>query len=343
MEYDKPYKSFAELVDVLVHKHGMMPVDTAFAENVLIGTSYYDLVNGYKSHFMRNDQFLPGISFEHLYWFHLFDRGFQNVLFEASIFIEDYFKNVLAHTLAKNFGVDTSEYLAPDNFIPFRGRGKKGTSRKRLLEELRIQYEHPRDNPTLYYLNHHNHIPPWILLKNISFSDSIKLFSLLKRTEKQEILQLMQLSSIPYQDGVQILEYVLTMIRKCRNAIAHGLKFTEFNAARYGKNLNKKALRQLIPAALLTDEELYKKDLHYGVYGYILFSVLLMRNPFEKVLFSGRLIDYMIPKMKKDSPAAIIWSRLSIEYLGILGIPYTFGNRLSIYLSTVHTQKAGQR
>lgn len=85
------------------------------------------------------------------------------------------------------------------------------------------------------------------------------------------------------------------------------------------------------------------EETRYGVYGYILFSVLLMRNPFEKVLFSGRLIDYMIPKMEKNSPAAIIWSRLSIEYLGILGIPYTFGNRLSIYLSTVHTQKAGQR
>lgn len=333
MEYDKPYKSFDELLEILINKHGLTPPIPPAARDILICTPYYDLVNGYKSHFMKEDRFLNGITFDRLYWFHIFDRGFQNVLFEASIIIEDYFKNVLAHILAKNFGVDTSEYLAPDHFLEFHRKGSKGISRNRLLKDLQAQYEHPRDNPSRFYKKHHNHIPPWIFLKNVSFSDSINMFTLLQRREKQEILNIMFPDSIAYQDAVPILRYILTMVRRCRNAIAHGLKFIDFNAARYGKNLNKKALRILIPHTLLTDNELFHDNLFYGIYGYIIFSLILIRYPLEKLIIAQKIVQHMIPKMPQDSEAARVWSNLSFEYLGTLHIPYDFAKRLVKYVA----------
>lgn len=332
MEYDKPYRSFDELLTVLVEKHGLTSPLPSFAKDVLIGTSYYDLINGYKSHFMENDRFREGVTFENIYWFHLFDRGFQNVLFELSIVIEEYFKNVLAHVLAKNFGVDTSEYLAPDNFLPYHGKGRHKLSRDRLLKDLRYQYEHPRDDPTRYYAKNHNHIPPWIFLKNMTFSDSINLFTLLKRDEKKEILHIMLPPNMAYQDAVPILRYILTMVRRCRNSIAHGLKFTEFDASSYGKNLSKKALRTLIPVSLLTDDELADGRLLYGVYGYIFFCLVLVRFPFEKILLSNHIVRYMVPNIPQSSSSARLWAHLSVEYFNALHIPLNFTSRLVSYV-----------
>lgn len=38
MEYDKPYKSFDELLDVLIKKHGLSTPLPPYAKDVLIGT-----------------------------------------------------------------------------------------------------------------------------------------------------------------------------------------------------------------------------------------------------------------------------------------------------------------
>lgn len=338
MTYDKPFKSFDELLKILVDKHKLSPTMPESARDILTCTPYYDLVNGYKSLFMQNDQFHRGITFEYLYLFHVFDRGFQNVLFEASIIIENYFKNVLAYVLAKNFGVDTHSYLAQNNFISSHGKGTQRLSRDTLLKDLQKLYTTPIDNPTRYYAKHHNHIPPWILLKNTSFSDAIKLFSLLKRTEKEEILTTILPVAIDYQDGVQILQYILTMVRKCRNAIAHGLIFTAFDASRYGKNLSQKALRRLISSSLLTDEELFKGKLIYGVYGYIIFTITLIRIPLEKSIFAQRLTDYVNLSLFSDFSPSVTPTSLSSEYLSLLGIPSDFCTRISKYLQELQQE-----
>lgn len=343
MEYDKPYKSFDELLDVLIKKHGLSTPLPPYAKDVLIGTPYYDLINGYKSHFMVNDRFRDHVTFENIYWFHIFDRGFQNVLFELSIIIEDYFKNVLAHVLAKNFGVDASTYLVPGNFVPYQGRPPHRLSSKKLLGDLCVKWQHPTENPSLYYARKHNHIPPWILFKNITFSDSINLFSLLKRNEKKEILRIMLPCEIPYQDAFPILRYILTMVRRCRNTIAHGLKFTEFDVSYYYKNLSKSALRKIIPVCLLSDKELSSGRLCHGIYGYIFFCLLLIRSPLEKAILTNHIIQYMspghtIPSVSISNLSMEIKFReqLGKEYLEALHIPANFTSRLTTYLKDIN-------
>ena len=108
--YDKPFKTFDELVDVLQNKHGLLVTNEEFAKQILQCIPYYDLVNGYKDILMKDDAYLPTMGMSHLFLMHAFDRGFQNVLFEFSVIIEDYFKNILAYTIADSFGVDESKY-----------------------------------------------------------------------------------------------------------------------------------------------------------------------------------------------------------------------------------------
>lgn len=360
MEYDKPFKTFDELLSLMVEKHGLTPPIPPFARDALMSSSYYTLINGYKDYFMTEDRFRPGLTFGHLYFFHILDRGFQNTLFEHSLIIEDYFKNILAYVLAKNFGVSVSEYLADTNFIKRKthrnresaaaGNGSvdSGSQRKKhprsLLKSLRKTAYETSDEPTKYYRENHNHIPPWILMRNVSFSDSIELFMRLKRKEKTEVLKIMLPLSADYASRVALLRYILTMIRKFRNTIAHNLKFINFSTEDFAKNLDKKALRQFIPPVLLTDAELEDGSLLYQAYGYILFSLLLLRDDVERVVLIHHMNLYLSSFVAESAPHAEdasdsillrMWSSLIREYFEALRLPLDMNVRLGKYMAMI--------
>jgi len=86
------------------------------------------------------------------------------------------------------------------------------------------------DDPTAFYRNHHNHIPPWILFKNIRFTTAIDLYSFLKEKDKTEIVQeYVPLSKVAApQHRNKLLKDMLSMVRKFRNKIAHNSKFVSF-------------------------------------------------------------------------------------------------------------------
>ena len=76
----------------------------------------------------------------------------------------------------------------------------------------------------------HNHVPPWILFKNISFGDSINLYNVLKKEQKEMVIDLLfnNANAIKYDQKVEILRNGLNNIRIYRNLAAHNLSFTEF-------------------------------------------------------------------------------------------------------------------
>lgn len=99
------------------------------------------------------------------------------------------------------------------------------------------------DEPTAHYAYRHNHIPAWILLKNVSFSNAINLFILLKPAQKEELVDMLITTHLTTDQKIQILQYTLTLVRKCRNTIAHNLKFISFDAQRYSGSLNHKSIK----------------------------------------------------------------------------------------------------
>ena len=60
---------------------------------------------------------------------------------------------------------------------------------------------------TKHYKENHNHIPPWILFKNISFGDAINLFCVLNRQEKEPITDILfeNAPGIEYNQRVEII------------------------------------------------------------------------------------------------------------------------------------------
>lgn len=314
------------MVSLLRDEHGLTIRLPNMAKDTLRIIPYYDLVNGYKECFMRNDKFCKGIDFTFLYLFYIFDHGFQNILFEFSNTVEDYFKNILAHVLAEDFGVFEDGYLDKRHY-----RTKSGpVLSEPLLSKIRSTYEcEPIEEPTRHYKNCHNHIPPWILLKNVTFSNAINWFRLLKDPQRHKVCNMMLPQSIEPDQKYQLLLYALTLIRKCRNSIAHGLKFISFDASRYCYHLNFTKIMSVVPNQLLHWSDIKKKRGLFDIYSYIVFSLTLIPDSILKGVLITRLINYLCSDFPVSSPNPAL--QIDAVYLEKAKLPADLLERLSSY------------
>lgn len=330
MIYDKPYKTLDELIELLITKHHLTIEDPERAKKILSFIPYYDLINGYKECFMdAADQFNPQITFDKLYLFNMFNHGFQNIIFEYSTLIESYFKVVLARAISEAYGVDQSIYLQPKCYL----KSRRNINKAKLLENLMKICTTTTDNPTKYYREHHNHIPPWILLKNTTFSNAINWFMLLPRTVKSPVLDEMLPVMVSNDQKIPLLRYILTMVRKLRNILAHGLKYNTFNVQNFGKNLDKAAIRLLIKPSLLSDKELKEELWIYGIYGYIIFSLSIIPDRPTQIRLAGNLLNYLkYFNIAKSSEMDKLWHSLGTFYLQALNLPCDLETRLNAFI-----------
>lgn len=235
--YDKPFLTYDELLTRLHDVYGLEIISPSMDKKALSTLSYYDLVNGYQECMMVNGKFKPGISFSHLYHLHFIDKDFQNIILSSSLIAENAFKNKLAYSLAKNFGVDMVDYLHKSNYKPAHNRDIVFS---KVVKEIKNGLGVWKNNafiytqqPTKHYIENHNHVPPWILLKNTSFGNAINLYVLLKGAVKEEVTNEIITANMPVKDKISVITSALNLIRKFRNVVAHNLKFITFRQNTY--------------------------------------------------------------------------------------------------------------
>lgn len=222
----KPYKNIDELINILINK-GLYISDKVFAKYALSSLSYFDLINGYKRYFTKDNRYIPGISLGFLYNFRLYDLDIQNILFKYSVTVETRFKNILAMNLGELYGSHQDDYL--NKFYYAHGSGKREKRFDKVMHKIRNVYspnnrKYGIDQPTRHFINKHGYVPPWILLKNVTFSSAIDLFSFANDNLKRKVAFELMGTSRPKQDYKLALNCLYT-VRKFRNAIAHNLKF----------------------------------------------------------------------------------------------------------------------
>lgn len=311
MIYDKPFKTYQEQIQHLIDDYGLVINDLPFAEHALKTISYYDLINGYQDVLMANGRYGDDISIEFLYTFYLFDKGFQNSIFPRIMFIENYLKSLLSYVVAENFGVHQADYLDNKNY----NYASKQVDFPKLKSNLEKIYNQPYPPiPTNFYWKNHNHIPPWILFKNVSFGNSINLFRVLKSPQKNTIAnELVPNTTILQSEKIKFLVSGLNLIRKCRNCIAHNLKFVTFRGANQDK-LSRKTLVALLPQALTAP----KPEYHYlgqnDLYAVFLFIYYILNTPYLKYSFLKDVINYISPQSNGEIP-------LFDTYASITGLP----------------------
>ena len=232
---DKPFKNFDEQIEILVNRNIIIK-NIDFAKHVLNTVSYYKLINGYKESLIVNDSneepFKDGITIEFLYDLHIFDITLQSILFKYILAIETSLKTKISYLIANKYGVFERNYLSSQNYI---SSGRKRRLRSAVLNELNSDKVETMYTPTRYYRDGDisndtpakNHIPPWILIQNISFTRAIRWYSILKSADKKEIYrQFPIIKNVRDTDSIETQYFLdsLKILRDYRNNVAHGYR-----------------------------------------------------------------------------------------------------------------------
>lgn len=332
---DKPFKTYDEQVEILINRYGLKIKNRPFAIAALQSLTYYDLINGYKECFMHkivdaqgnvSYKYSADLSLEFIYYFTLVDKDIQACLFKYSTIIENCFKSKMAYVISSNFGVFEDEYLDPSHYFKSNKKILLGD----VLDSCHSAYDESKgysiQQPTRHYKRNHNHIPAWILFKNVSFSKIINLYQLLRQNEKQQVSELLiPGNQIPYDVKVEFILGSLNLVRNYRNKIAHNLKFVTYKSP---TRIKPDALLKLLPKCLLTDRDTKKRVLN-NIYTYILCVYCLLGDDYIKRAFIFELLSRLVSIHRSDNKKAM--SALGY-YIKITELPSDILFRLNNYV-----------
>lgn len=140
----KPEKVFKSTTDQLklLQERGLVIDDPMFAEEALIRTSYYEIINGYKDLFVKIDseeeQFESGTTFSDIYYLYELDNTIRFAMLSATLSAENLLRSVIAYVLAENHGHSVKDYQHNRNYQQgkkiIRGRAKGKFERELLLQ-----------------------------------------------------------------------------------------------------------------------------------------------------------------------------------------------------------------
>lgn len=327
MDYDKPFKTYEEQIKILKDRYKLTILNDDMAVRILQNIPYYDLINGYKDCFMENEVYKSGITIGDLYAFSISDKTLQSILFKYSTMVENAYKSRLAYIIAKNIGVNENTYLDSKHYY-------KSYDNKLFYNEFKnhcldvYSGSKPIPQPTKHYYDNHNHIPPWILFKNVSFGNSINLIRFLKSNEQKELIEFMlPAKNIAYNNKVEYVIAALNLIREYRNKIAHNLKFISFKSTH--NKLSPKATTAIFPNKLIGWKDINKN--HIGVndiYAYILALLLFINDSYLKIVMCNELSSFF-----RSHKKAIAFATFNSYYFSVTGLPENIDERLNRYVN----------
>lgn len=281
------------------------------------------------------NKFIDNTTIEQLYSLSMLDKSIQAFILKYSMLIENVFKTKLGYTLSSDFGVDTSFYLTQSKYRESYRNPNSTLTFLSVLSECNktIADDKIANNPTLYYRENHNHIPPWILLKNLSFSNTINLFKLLKDLQRNKIIEeLIPSTSIELNDKLNFVICSLEAIRAFRNAAAHNLNFTALRMDETRK-ISSKVLAKLLPGGILIQKSkkkissLERKYLK-GLYGVMMSMLVYLQTDYLKSEF---MIDFLTIFSGTNIANPAIKEFLFTCYANISDMPTDTNNRFEQY------------
>ena len=210
----KTFKTLDEQIEILKSK-GLVINDIEKAKNILLRENYF-FISGYRHLFMKSkkeQQFIPGTTFEELYAMFVFDRRVRNIFFKNLLIIENNIKSLISYQLSKKYGYKEKDYLNPKNFSkdPIKIRQVHDILNK---VKRQIRNNVKQHSATMHYVTNYGYIPLWILVKVLSFGIVSELYDILDDSDQIEIAK-------NYNLDVESLVIYLSILANYRNLCAH--------------------------------------------------------------------------------------------------------------------------
>ena len=269
---NKTFKTLDEQVDILKNK-GLVIDDVERAKEILLRENYF-FISGYRHLFFRSNEskkFIQNTNFRELYGLFNFDRQLRNIIFKNILIIENNIKSVISYNISRNYGIIEKNYLNPKNFTREPSKTRQVNDLlKKMKRQIRInggQHE-----ATSHYISNYGYIPPWIVVKVLSFGIVSELYGILKVDDQKNIAAVF---NINYQE---LMSY-LTILSNYRNLCAHEDIVYEHRAQ---KPIYNTKYHQLLNIPMMDGEYIYGKEDLFAVI--IILKHLLRKDDFTLLL-----------------------------------------------------------
>lgn len=206
----KEYKTGEELIDYLISKNVIVN-DKSDAITKIEKYTYYGIVNSYKLNFKdKNNNYKKDVSFNEIYALYDFDKKLRYIMLKYILEIEVVIKSLIANTLSNRYGV--KDYLNINNLDDNAHVNLKEKIIDKINDEIKRNYN--IHSAITHYIDKYNYIPPFILVKILSFGVASSLYGLLKQSDRQQISKYFKISD-------KLLKQILKNLTSIRNICAH--------------------------------------------------------------------------------------------------------------------------
>ena len=281
----KIFKTLEEQIEIMRNK-GLIISDEKYAEEVLLRENYFFL-HGYRSVFVENkdkSKYLKGTTFEELYSLFLFDRKLRNILFKNILIVENNIKSIISYQLSKKYGYREKDYLKVNNF------NNNYESKKRVNDIIskmkrQIKTNAVNHSATKHYVTNYGYIPLWVLVKVLSFGIVVDLFSILKKEDQYDIIEL-------YDLDLKTFNTYLSVLSNYRNLCAHeDIVYSN----RTQKIIDDCIYHRKLNIPMMDNEYIYGKNDLFALM--IILKSLLKDEEFKNLVIE---IDLLISDLKND-------------------------------------------
>lgn len=229
----KDFKKYHEQINILKTR-GLKFNDEIRALEILKRENYYNVINGYKDLFLLNsginEQYKEGTTFEEIYSLYVFDRELRNIFIKKILIFENSFKSIIAYEFSALYG--HNDYLQRKNFK--NNTMKEKIKAIRLIGEIHSDINKQLDNKGIvsHYLDTHDCIPLWVLIKIFTLGRVNKFYSCMRDKEKDIVAR--ELAYNYRLNSVDIEAYT-RLITVFRNLCAHEERMYNYRALKNGK------------------------------------------------------------------------------------------------------------
>ncbi len=268
----KIFKTLDEQVEILKNK-GLVIENYDYAKEILLRENYFFL-NGYRHLFMKssdNSMYIPGTKIEELYSLFLFDRRLRSIFFKNILIVENNVKSIISYQLSKKYGYKEKDYLNPNNFV---NNGAKRRQVSDLISKMKrqIKTNATQHAATQHYVNNYGYIPLWVLVKVLSFGIVSELFSVLKKEDQYEIVDL-------YDLDIDVFSNYLVILSNYRNLCAHEDIMFDNRTQKY---INDTKYHRILNIPMMDNEFIYGKNDLYALV--IILKSLLKDNEVKDMI-----------------------------------------------------------
>lgn len=199
------FLTYEEQLDLL-RDHGLEITNNKIGQELLQSRGYYNLINRYKNDLYENGShtYPPYTTLEDIFRYQRMEEDFRNILFRFTLDLERRLKENMSYAIAKNIGINPKKYLNPRYF-----NTRHAAKTEKILGEFTYILKNTKSNPTKYYREKYDVVPPWILLNNAMFGETRMLWGILaSKLKKQVLLAMLPINKFENNQDDNWNEYV---------------------------------------------------------------------------------------------------------------------------------------